>query len=195
MRALYADNVVTGARNEDEAYPLHHISKDTLKKGGFNLRKFCSNSVSLRMRINTQQNPEPRSTSVAPELTEADETFASVTLRSTNAQHSGERRVLGVRWDISSDKFVICLEDIASTATGLKPTKRLIMSLVGKFYDHLGFLSPAIIHFKVFPPRVVQDEVDLGRSLDWRPTAQMAVLAAESDRIPTDYPNPTVLCN
>ena len=41
MRAFYVDDVVTGASNEDEAYSLYRISKDILRKGGFNLRKFA----------------------------------------------------------------------------------------------------------------------------------------------------------
>ena len=150
MRAFYVDDVVTGANDEHEAYSFYQISKDILKQGGFNLRKFCSNSVLLQTMINKQENPEPQSTSVTPVLTEADETYASVTLRANNDQRSGERRVLGIRWNISSDEFVMSLEDIASVATHLNPTKRSVVSLVGKFYDPLGFLSPVVIRFKIF---------------------------------------------
>ena len=50
MGAFYMDDVVTGASNEDEACSLYQVSKDVLKRGGFNLRKFCSNSA-LRQRM------------------------------------------------------------------------------------------------------------------------------------------------
>ncbi len=112
------------------------------------------------MRINSQEKTEPQSTSVAPEMTEADETYASVTLRSRNDQHVGERRVLGVRWDISSDEFVMSVEGIASMATDLELTKRVILSLVGKFYDPLGFLSPVVIRFKVFLQEICEAQLN-----------------------------------
>ena len=41
----------------------------------------------------------------------------------------------------------IYLDDIAIAARVLQPTKR---SLVGKFYDPLGFLAPVVIQFKIF---------------------------------------------
>ena len=90
--------------------PTHSIiSKDVLKQGEFNLRKLCSNSALLQRMINRHEDLEPQSTSVTPKLTEADEIYVSATLRFSDDQHSGERRVLGVRWDISSNKFVMSL--------------------------------------------------------------------------------------
>ena len=49
---------------------------------------------------------------------------------------------------------------IASTAAELEPTKRAIMSLVGKFYDPLGFLSPVVICFKVFLQELYEAQLD-----------------------------------
>ena len=46
--------------------------------------------------------------------------------------------------------FVINLNDIAIAARELQPTKRNIVSLVGKFYDPLGYLAPVVIQFKTF---------------------------------------------
>ena len=68
--------------------------------------------------------------------------------------------MLGVQWDISSDEFVMSLKGIVSTAVELEPTKRVIMSLMGKFYDLLGFLSPVVIRFKVFLQELYEAQLD-----------------------------------
>ena len=49
--STYVDNIVTGAANEDQAHQIFKESKKILKDGGFNLRRFCSNSASLQARI------------------------------------------------------------------------------------------------------------------------------------------------
>ena len=64
--------------------------------------------------------------------------------------YSGERKVLGIWWDITTDQLNMSLEDIASAASELEPTRRAIVSLVGRFYDPLGLLSPVVIQFKIF---------------------------------------------
>ena len=39
---------------------------------------------------------------------------------------------------------------LALAATSLEPTKRSVVSLVGRFYDPLEFLAPVVICFKMF---------------------------------------------
>ena len=46
--------------------------------------------------------------------------------------------MLGVRCNNVTDQLVMGLKEIASAATTLEPTKRAIVSLVGRFYDPLG---------------------------------------------------------
>ena len=43
----------------------------------------------------------------------------------------------------------MCTE-IANYARDLQPTKRIVVSVAGKFYDPFGFLSSIIIEFKLF---------------------------------------------
>ena len=50
---------------------------------------------------------------------------------------------LGPSWD----GFKTYIVDIAKKAV---TTKRRMMSIIGKFYDPIGFLSPVVIKFKVF---------------------------------------------
>jgi hypothetical protein len=65
---------------------------------------------------------------------ESEETYAGSTLAPA---HTGELKVLGVQWNRSSYCFVIDFSELALAlaARVLEPTKRNIVSLVGRFYD------------------------------------------------------------
>ena len=82
-----------------------------------------------------------------PESFYADETFAQTTLGGQQKLLPGEQGILGVKWDITTDQFIFNFGELARSARGLKPTKR---SLVGSFYDPLGFLAPIVVKFKIF---------------------------------------------
>jgi len=47
----YVDDVSFGADDDDNAYKLYVKSKQILREGGFNLRKFVTNSTWLQQRI------------------------------------------------------------------------------------------------------------------------------------------------
>ena len=85
---------------------------------------------------------------------------ADTILGPTQRVHSGERKVLGVCWNNATDQLVMGLEETASAATTLEPTKRAIVSLVSRFYDPLGLLSPIVIQFKVFLQKICGLEMD-----------------------------------
>ena len=48
LRSIYVDDLVSGASTTDEAFHFHSKSKACLKEGGFNLRRFVSNSIELQ---------------------------------------------------------------------------------------------------------------------------------------------------
>lgn len=89
---------------------------------------------------------------------ELEESYSSSTLGGGQKLCRGEQKVLGVRWDLSTDQLVINLDDIA--ATSLSPTKRNIVSLVGRFYDPLGYLTPVVIQFKLFLRELCETKID-----------------------------------
>ena len=53
-------------------------------------------------------------------------------------------------------------DDIAKLAVELEPTKRNVVSLVGRFYDPLGFISPG---FKILFQELCESEVDWDHQL------------------------------
>ena len=155
LRSTYVDDIVTGAESEEAAYELYKESNELLKGAGFNLRKFTSNSSRLRDKVEREEetphssdaNPTPP---VPSDTNESEETYTRATLGGSQTLHSGEQKILGARWNVNTDQFVVSLDEIARLARSLEPTKRNIVSLVGKFYDPLGILAPGVVKFKMF---------------------------------------------
>ena len=67
------------------------------------------------------------------------------------------KQILGVLWNPESDQLIF---DVANLANHRCPTKRNLVSLIGKFYDPLGFLSPGIIRFDMLLQKLCQCKSD-----------------------------------
>ena len=145
MRSTYIDDIVTGSHSEEEPYQLYTGAK-TLKSGAFNLRKFVTNSKSLQTKIDEEEST-PHNHAAEPSNPE---TFTQATLGGTHGLRDSEHKVLGVTWNVSSDQIVFSLTELAEQAKKLEPTKRNVISLIGRFYDPLGFLAPIVVRYKIF---------------------------------------------
>ena len=90
------------------------------------------------------------------------------------------------------------LTDIAVMAANLEPTKRSIVSLVGKFYDPLGFLSPVVISFKIFLQELCVARLDWDGPLtgallaEWRRLLRSLNDHCQVIRIPRCYASPVL---
>ena len=146
--SMYVDDVVTGEGDKEQAYDLYLKSKDILKEGGFNLRKFVTNAPSLQLRFDKQEKQPVLLDEQSP-VSHSEETYTKATLAPSQPVQTGEQKILGVRWTVEQDQLLFGLTSIAQQASQLEPTKRNIVSVVGRFYDPLGFLSPVVIRFKM----------------------------------------------
>lgn len=145
LESIYVDDVVSGAGTKEEAFTLYRESKAMLREGGFNLRKFNTNSTELRELIHREENAGyPGDTSTV----HSDETYSKTVLGGVQSIAAGEQKTLGVRWCVETDHFVFDVSEVGRQARGLPPTKRNIVSLVGRIYDPLGFLSLVVIRLK-----------------------------------------------
>ena len=159
IESFYVDDVVTGASTEEEAIQLYSESKSVLKDGAFNLRKFRTNSRSLQLKIDAAEKQSEIPQEIhSPSL---DETYADATLGMPHSSVSPTVKVLGVIWDPQEDCLQFSVADIAQEGAGAETTKRNVASIIGKFYDPLGFLAPVIIPFKRFFQRLT------GQQLQW----------------------------
>ena len=86
------DDIVSGARTKEDAYQLYKESKDLLRQGGFNLRKFVINSCQLQKKID---DSETKVNGNSPS-TKMDETYTKSTLGATQKMCPREHKVLGV---------------------------------------------------------------------------------------------------
>ena len=178
LQSIYVDDIVFGANSEDHAYDLYKESKDILRRGGFNLRKFATNSPGLQEKIDRTEKM-PRAGALNSSEKDLDETYAKSTLGTEQSTYSGEHKILGVRWDALSDQLIFNLEDVAQMAKDLEPTKRHVVSVVGKFYDPLGFLSPVIVRFKILFQKLCESKVDWDQPLSGRLLEKWRCLIAD----------------
>ena len=158
LQSTYVDDIITGTESEEAAFDLYTRAKGIFRAGGFNLRKFVTSSSNLQQRIDCAegiQHPEP-----VQKLSYSDETYAKTTLGVPSAGQAGDYKILGVSWNPRDDCLFFDVSDLAQLAYNLQPTKRNIVSLIGKFYDPLGFLAPVTIGFKIFFQKLCQPKMD-----------------------------------
>lgn len=144
-RSLYVDDVASGAGCDEEAYKLHVESTTILREGGFNLRKFMTNSNQLQEAIKKKDVIHTTKQFIAD-----DGSYTQNALGAHQPVLPGETKVLGVNWNPSTDNLLFDLHDIASHALNLEPTKRAVVGIACRFYDPIGFVAPITVRFKVF---------------------------------------------
>ena len=172
LRSIYVDDVIFGVSDKDSAYKLYTSSKSILKYASFNLCKFTTNSTSLQERIDKAEG-EIIMESNDPQIMDLDETYVKYTLGATQQPQRGEQKILGVRWDASSDQILLDFNDISKMAANLEPTKRNVVSLVGRFYDPLGFIAPVTIRFKILFQELCESKIDWDQPLSWQGIGQV----------------------
>ena len=155
LQSIYVDDIVSGVQDDKDAILMYKQSKSLFKAGGFNLRKFVTNSKHIQEKIDQEEGI----TNTILATTSSDETYTKSTLGMTQIPLDGEQKVLGIRWNVSSDCFVLSIQDIAHLAKQTEPTKRHIVSVIGKIYDPLGYLSPVVVKFKIFFQELCESKV------------------------------------
>ena len=148
MRSIYVDDVSYGVDDEDTAFELYMKSKEILAKGGFNLRKFVTNSTKLNHHIGlTEQGFNALKTN--SKIVEEDKSYTKDILGDRHYV-DGEQKILGIKWNFIQDDLIFDLTELTRILTGAEATKRHIVGASTRFYDPLGFMSPVIIQFKMF---------------------------------------------
>ena len=144
LNSTYVDDIVTGADSNEAAFELYSQSKDMFRQGGFNLRKFVSNSQELQKRIDCAEGVQ-----VAP--SELEESYAQTMLGMSRTPSVGEHKILGIPWNPCSDCLIFDLMELARLASSLLPTKRNVI---------VTLWAPVTIRFKVFFQKLCQDKLE-----------------------------------
>ena len=132
LRSIYVDDLISGAPETNKGYELYLKSKLRLAEGGFNLRKFVSNSPELTNRIQCNESRNSRSDagtsskaaepkSVQPprayperNFVSEDKTYVKSMLGTIQEKNSSDSKVLGVRWNPMKDALIFDLTEIAN---------------------------------------------------------------------------------
>nr|XP_049464106.1 uncharacterized protein LOC120961248 [Anopheles coluzzii] len=124
-RNFYVDDFIGGANNVREAVQLRKELSALLAKGGFELRKWSSNNLSVLSGLSTEYIGTHSSLHFIPNETV---------------------KALGISWKPESDELCFESNTEADEATS---TKRSILSSIAKMYDPLGLIAPVIVRAKM----------------------------------------------
>ena len=97
LKAFYVDDLVTGVDTEEEAFSLFSDSKSLMKRGGVNFAQTLQRRIDL---IETSMH-------VVDSVDEEDKTYAQCTLKNPQKSSEGERKVLGVLWNVNSYEIIL----------------------------------------------------------------------------------------
>ena len=150
ISSLYADDVSTGGHSIEESFKFYEISKEIMKQGGFNLRKWHSNSEELTERIAEFEKQQQCKETDKEVVLEEDESFAKTTISEPFAQRNTQQKILGLNWDSQEDKLIFDFSQLVAVSKNVSVTKRSVLSLIAKIFDPLGLISPITSMLKVF---------------------------------------------
>ena len=136
-KSFYVDDRLTGADSIEETIELHNQLQKLFEKGGFLLRKWCSNDQVVLEHIPPELRDGPLSHSI---------------LKSTEYT-----KTLGIQWNSAMDHFKLSIAELPPLEN---VTKRLLVSDVAKTFDILGWFSPSIIKVKILLQRLWQQCID-----------------------------------
>ncbi|XP_011881903.1 PREDICTED: uncharacterized protein LOC105569780, partial [Vollenhovia emeryi] len=141
----YVDDVLFGADDQPTLIQARTELCSLLKRGGFELRKWSSNRPELLADI------DPSNSGLAQEVP---------------FRLDDNLKVLGVTWSPARDWFRFNVE----VSTPVPVSKRQVLSVIARFFDPLGWVTPAIIAAKI----LMQELWKLG--LEWDSPIPASVL-------------------
>lgn len=109
--SFYVDDLVSGEQVDEEALVLYSKATERLSEGGFKLRKWLSNSASLRTLINERESISDETPREEKRKAGDSQTYAKATL---GTQGEGSlQKVLGIPWNCESHTFHFNLGQVA----------------------------------------------------------------------------------
>ncbi|XP_018402453.1 PREDICTED: uncharacterized protein LOC108779488, partial [Cyphomyrmex costatus] len=121
--SVYVDDALFGGDDVASLIKVREQLTGLLKRGGFQLRKWASNSPELLRDVVTRQ------VDMEDHLLQQDETL----------------KVLGIAWHPHDDTFRVQVD----TSFPVTPTKRSVLSVIARLYDPLGWVAPVVIVAKI----------------------------------------------
>ena len=101
-----------------------------------------TNSTPLQRVID--QQAQLHATPQPSDMDQDEGCYTKSTLGSSSQVNDGEQRILGIRWSYITDCLLFDMKDLALHASKLDPTKRGIVFVASRVYDHIVFVSPVM---------------------------------------------------
>ncbi|XP_036320543.1 uncharacterized protein LOC118735054 [Rhagoletis pomonella] len=139
-RDFYVDDLISGGDTIEEVMQMKQQVKQLLRRGDFPIRKWCSNEAVVLKDEDGQDCEQFLKFHDGTDVTKA----------------------LGLVWDPISDQFLFSFTPISNLG---KITKRSILSVIARFYDPLGLISPVITSLKVFMQALWKEKLNWDESL------------------------------
>ena len=164
LKSLYVDDFVSGAKDVNNAFSLSKEIKLCLKSGGFNMRKWNSNSASLLQSLKQDSAFIGDFAINSKEcVQEEDESFSKSVFKQGTEK---EQKVLGMLWNPNQDELIYDLTKILEGVDVQPATRRLILSTATRFFDPLGLISPVILPFKIMFQKLCKAQRDWDELVD-----------------------------
>ncbi|XP_040169767.1 uncharacterized protein LOC120904087 [Anopheles arabiensis] len=141
MDDFYVDDFISGADSITDVQQLYNEATTLLAKGGFTLRKWCSNDPEALIEIGNIKN---------------------VTMPADDV--NGHVTTLGLIWRPRADTFSIKVH-IPETIHHL--SKRFVLSSIAKIYDPLGLIDPVKALAKQIMQQIWELKKTDGKNWDW----------------------------
>eukprot|EP00795_Rhopilema_esculentum_P016014 gene16014-7350_t len=160
INSLYADDINSGSHTIEEAFELYEKSKRLMQKGGFNLRKWRSNSSEVMNAIRQQESSDAVNCENTRMHREDDESFAKSTTGKLTTEEASDAKVLGVPWNSETDVLSFKLSHLAELTKENKVTKRAILRTIASLFDPLGLITPISTPLKVFLQQLFESKLE-----------------------------------
>lgn len=130
LNDTFVDDVLSGANSLPEALECQQQLVQLCSRAQFELRKWASNSIEVLHAVS--EDSRAMSLSVL-----------------FDANENADLKILGLKWDPSSDTF-----SFKTQLTTKCPTKRSILSDIARVFDPIGLLSPITLWTKTIMQRL-----------------------------------------
>ena len=157
VRALYVDDFASGKDSVKDCFELYGKLMLRFREGGFNMRKWASNSEELNQLIEKEEANLSSSTQTPSET--------SPSLTKSSVLEEDLIKVMGVPWDRIEDSFKFDLATFATQALDGTLTKRKLLSITARFYDPLGLLSSVMLPLKCMFQEICQLKIGWDEAL------------------------------
>ena len=111
--SFYVDDFVSGALTAEEGLSIYQKAKEIMKHGGFNLRKWKTNSLNVQQGMDEMEDSS-NSTDEIPK-----------------GEGHGKVKLLGLYWSTLTDTFYFDFKGVIAFVKTLPPTKCSVLRVQG----------------------------------------------------------------